>query len=503
MLSRMLCPPASLAPPGAQSIKQCKPCPSGKYVSFNGVSCEDYRIATIDGSVFSARQQCPRGTRPNPSNRSICLACNAKEYQVTLGDNRFSFQECRSCPEGTNTYSVGRTFCRRENSPCPKGYIQTSSGDCERCPVDFFYDTTVERCRICPQGQGSVGGLPSACSSCADVLLAGMSDSQCRFEFYDATSPDRGGNCSKGTRRSEKDNRICIQCSKGTFSNQTNADSCAPCPLDSIQSNSASSDCIPCPEGTVANNERTQCVTPETHCLPDRKLVTSKFAPDRCVYNKCPNQIPYSGDSSGSCGPCFYASFLNPKKVCQSCPLNSTSDGRVCTQCPAPLVRFGFGDRCVCGGPYGINIGIINGSCKTCPPGSHGGGLVSGPHGTTGNACIKCKAGTFRADVTRSDMECAFVGRCGGILQPCKPCPLNSTSEEGAMKCKPCPTGTFTYGIGDESCLKVGASSEPIELDEPVRQSLGAEPSSEPSAEPSAELELSAKDDSDAAGISL
>lgn len=169
------CPHGTWAPPGSTSVNQCKRCPPG--TTSNGYDqCVGCGFGRIFSQEFSECVSCPLGSKSKQlDDVGNCVLCEPGQYGE---GNQYELPDCHRCPENTTTYASGARFCRRLNGPCPKGFLQTSSGDCVRCNADERYDMELERCVPCPDNHGSVGGLPLQCAHCTEVVKARIKNSK-------------------------------------------------------------------------------------------------------------------------------------------------------------------------------------------------------------------------------------------------------------------------------------------------------------------------------------
>lgn len=380
---------------------------------------------------------------------------------------------CEACAPGTSSFSPGALFCRQNGNPCPRGYLEISSGDCIRCPIDYRYDEVNERCVKCDVGQGSIGGLPLSCASCARIIRAHVTESRC---FKNAPGIVVGSLendiCPPGTRADADWNR-CIACAPGTFSAVKNASECTSCPAGSVQADIGQASCIPCTQGTVPNQNRSLCVVPQTNCPRGTELVSvlsfsnsSATSADVCLSLSC--DLPPENSvlaRSRTCGKCARSQFLDDANMCSTCPVDAISDGKFCVKCDDGLVRVG--DECACRGDLAQNKGVVDGVCKECPPGSYG----KSSSIFQSNECLQCPAGSFRDLENDSLLKACEVNGDDSCPKaaPCKICPPNTiTRDPGATECIPCPPGTFSYGVGETECLRAGGASEPVTFNDPV-----------------------------------
>ncbi|KAI0560882.1 Tyrosine-protein kinase ephrin type A/B receptor-like protein [Gracilaria domingensis] len=486
-LSCTACPLGFVAPVAATSVDQCTiACPPGTQSSASG--CEPCSEGTFSPDGKRCRK-CVTGTVSNGPGASSCVPCKPGE-RVVLGFDLSVKSRCEQCPAGTTTFAAGALICRQNGNPCPRGYLQLSSGDCIRCPVDHYFDSTSDLCVPCEDGEGSAGGLPLSCASCKQIVRARIKDSRC---FTDATGVvivgEDDSSCPPGTRLDDRLG-VCIACERGTFSTTSNVNKCEVCPMGSVQPNFRGKSCIRCPTGTVPDEERVQCVVPQSNCPMGTDLIMISANTNGtvvCQSQDCDSRpTNVKSVESRTCGQCKRNEFMDADMSCNLCPPNAISDGKFCAECPAGLVRD-F-DVCACRGILAQNKGIVNGVCAVCPPGSFGQSLNE----LEDHQCVQCPAGTYR-DLTNDLSLASCYPSDEGCPDPapCKKCPPNTiTREPGATQCKPCPEGTFSYGLGETECLRKGALSEPIVFNDPFGN-VNDFPfdSEEPSTEPDAVLD--------------
>ena len=429
---------------------------------------------------------------PDPT----CEPCSPGEYGTSVYHSRFASTGCDKCEDGYTTYGSGIIQCRRVGDPCPTGFFETPAGDCVRCKVDEFLNRDTFLCERCPVGQGSAGGLVTKCNPCRDVINANIDGSSCWCYFVDQEGEyitpipaDENGDCIPGTYRSSDE--ICIICNAGTFSDTLNAAACQSCGENSVAPNQSSSRCIVCPDGTMADNEDISCKVPQTWCPKAALRTTYKFdsrsdLEDYCHREGCPL---VQGDLSYEQGLMCSA----------SCDRYSTDTAIVnpgdkeCNKYRGVLRRVMMGNRqseCGCRGLLAIEVGIVNGTCVKCQPGSYGSNQGRYLHPGVDNVCKKCPAGTYHTPLTGTGIMSCIDGRDPCVLMDniCRTCPPGEyTDTDGATECKKCPPGTFTYGVGNTKCLSLSSTSEPVVFDTPLANVGALEGSEEPEASVSPE----------------
>ncbi|KAI0558829.1 Tyrosine-protein kinase ephrin type A/B receptor-like protein [Gracilaria domingensis] len=420
----------SCAPGTSSEHRTCDRCPEG----------------TFSGAAAAKCTLCPLGTESEADFASQrCIPCEAGQYG-RFYRGYISYPKCFDCPENTESYTPGRRFCRKVNGPCPRGYIETSTGDCERCEVDERYDIATEHCVPCPSHEGSVGGLPLTCAPCADVIRAKVEKSHCVPWDELPRIPVVSQTCAPGTHIHDTQfARFCVPCRPGFYSSETNSAECLPCPSGKVSTDSGATQCESCPEGMVPDAYPDKCVNRETNCAIDEQLAIDHGDHPFCVSKEC----SVSEDGSYACPPCVPGS-------------SGLYEFRECEPCPGSQVRD-YDYSCGCRGPLAQNIGMMDGTCSECPAGSYGKSVAEGE-----NECVQCPAGTYRVVATYERMLSSVCPRCTEHT-PCEKCPAGFvTRNDGAMECEKCPPGTFTYGIGDTECLSFGAPSASAPFNHPL-----------------------------------
>ncbi|PXF40518.1 hypothetical protein BWQ96_09771 [Gracilariopsis chorda] len=383
--------------------------------------------------------------------------------------------QCRPCPSGSTTYENDALMCRRVGFPCPSGYRETDSGDCWRCHADQRFDLKLQRCVKCPTGTGAAPGLSLWCAPCSKMMERGVSDSGCVLERW--FLPEGRRDCPLGSRVAYRDSLnvpVCEKCPPGFFSAERNPSQCTPCPAGSVMPEEGAESCIPCAPYApiVANEDRTKCVDANTGCDADQQPAVVN-GQSICRSTRCGN-----GDNSTEaaigrvCGPCkphpWRNGFLRTDGdfagECSSCPVDTLSDGLVCTTCPRGQVRTEDG-RCGCRGPLALTRGVdADGNCVQCPKGTSG---MPGPDGE--NVCTICPPGTsYYAQTDRQLLGCAEEPRCSPFSDLCTLCPPGTVSTEaGSLRCEACPEGTFSHGYGSSKCLRKGEPTARVPYNDP------------------------------------
>lgn len=235
----------------------------------------------------------------------------------------------------------------------------------------------------------------------------------------------------------------CVDCKAGYFKAEEGILACDNCAPNSFAT-PASTKCTKCPEGT-ALLQKGKCGS----CSPGRYYNEEKA---RCL----------------KCGVNTFQPYENIKRYCFKCSgdTNSLKGATKCTKCPTNKAVMNDGSCGSC--PPGSHYCKYCTLCKLCPPSTFipyenvresclkcSGDSNSGEGATK---CIKCGHGEFlMSDGTcrkcpkgtgydKSKLKCTKCGfnmysKVNGVLQECMPCPLLTYANTGATDCFRCPDG--------------------------------------------------------------
>ena len=226
---------------------------------------------------------CPSGTFQPEAGSSTCLAC---------AQGKFSYAgsiDCLVCANGTNSSSdrTNETGCLRICHPGEYGVQQhvgkLGLAPCSQCGFDMYSDDYgATQCRSCPEGSGSTsvglisqgqcrwhcspgfissdglgGTLGTDCNSTcsSNCTQRCLSSSQSGSEYslcIDRCSAHVGGACqacAPGTHQSSSRSTMCLGCPAGKYS-LSGSSVCTDCARGSYSNQSNASSCILCDYGT-------------------------------------------------------------------------------------------------------------------------------------------------------------------------------------------------------------------------------------------------------------
>ena len=322
-----------------------------------------------------------------------------KECPVAYYNDRTS-EQCRACPAGTSTYTVGSRSI--EDCKCSPGHCAAGE-HCEPCPIDTFIGKQDVVCKQCPEGETTFGKSGSTACGCAP------------------------GSVRQGAG--------CVQCAANTF--------CYPC-LDTqpdCYGGVHQFDCFSLgisPPGSTSLKNCT-CMTGMTKLkrhMGDPAIASSYY----CV-RPPPNSV--SDGISISCKRGWTSVWEKSQLV-------------ACTLCsPGYYYYSSIADDFVGGTclpcPLGAYTGVSDtiGACTPCPSGSVGkrqaatsvedGCAVQSmlPEGKCGANAVML-LGTCLCDkgfYTNNTLKCA-------------PCPIGYFSSQVSNTCSKCPDGATTATVG-------------------------------------------------------
>jgi hypothetical protein len=336
-----------------------------------------------------------------------------KECPVAYYNDRTS-EQCRACPSGTSTYTVGSRSI--EDCKCIPGHY-AARGHCEPCPIDTFLGKQDVMCNKCPGGETTFGKTGSTACGCVP------------------------GSVRQGDG--------CVQCAANTF--------CYPC-LDTQPDCIQQFDCfslgISPPGSTSLKN--CSCMTGMTKLkrhTGDPTLASSYY----CV-RPPPNSV--SDGTSISCKRGWTSVWEKSQLI-------------ACTLCSPGYYYYSsiaddfLGGTCLpC--PLGSYTGVSDtvGACTKCPSGSVGKRQAATsvedgcamqrilPAGKCPDnavmilgACL-CDKGFYRfGDESNTTLVCA-------------PCPIGSFSSHVSNTCSRCPEGATTATVGATRRALCGATED-------------------------------------------
>lgn len=282
-----LCPAGLFTPSRAITRDQCKRCPPGTQPDdFSGGCRHCFARRIQDGIRTTLCEECPLGSVRNEAG-TRCLPCLPGDRGLRFNVRRGFAQVCLDCPEGTTNLGFGNDFCKKPEETCPPDRLTTSLGDCLSCSPDHFVvPGNPAKCRRCPVGQGSSGGLVNECLPCEEVvrreIKASTRNSRCMIDpifdnsltgptFQGIRARDENGDCPIGTIVNSRFPYSCINCGQSQTTGGKNAKYCEPCPINTTNERDQVA-CVPCPRGFVRFGGPA-CVDLTTGCIPNTTLI--------------------------------------------------------------------------------------------------------------------------------------------------------------------------------------------------------------------------------------
>ena len=437
------CPEFMTGPKQATSLSDCKMCPAGKEAYQGSGGCLPCRVGDFKPGKEGRCEVCPLGSISTKEGSTSCKPC-----PKGTRPNGFRRSKCVPCPDGATTMTPGAPYCRRIGLPCPAGFFETKSGDCDTCPEGYRYNSEENSCEKCAVGSVSRGRLQAKCRKCPAGQQPDYFRRECICQEGEQFADD--GKCEKCPKGTFINNQYigfdgCVKCEVGFFADERGSLNCKPCPRGTAASEEGSTRCEICGPDLMPNvprsdpeEEANACVARTTGCPLGwvRKDIGATTGPIfGCKRISCRVGTPVE-DIGKTCVPCERGEALNEKGTnCRRCAKDEVSDGGIiteCKKCPNGLLRdFEDGSKCTC---LRYGYGIQNGVCKPCPKGSYS--LED-----TG-VCRKCEPGRFTDRARQSS---------------CTKCKRNTISKmSGATKCRECPEGTVSNRIrGGTECIRL------------------------------------------------
>lgn len=176
----------------------------------------------------------------------------------------------------------------------------------------------------------------------------------------------------------------------------------------------------PAPPGTFRNDQfDRRCM----RCPPGQNSLVA--GAQFCVSDNNPCPPNFFTSSTGACLQCsVFERYNKEKKMCETCPKNSLSEGGIstrCKPCPKGMLTIPEDDvrRCVCREGLQPKLGSDGNECEKCPPGT--------ANASPGFTCFEC-------------FEETFASRPG--MASCRSCPSGFQQPlRGQTRCIPCAKG--------------------------------------------------------------
>ena len=147
--------------------------------------------------------------------------------------------------------------------PCKSGFSQAGSDSCSHCPVNTYYDKSLNLCKACPEGKYSLGEANSV-NECKNKQPCTEKD------YYYTYTP-----CINHTRNIEyhwKEPFICNNQTGVQKPSTLYSQECPNCSEGEFETNQGQVyECLPCAEGTFKDQNGTCLACPSGHFAPKFK----------------------------------------------------------------------------------------------------------------------------------------------------------------------------------------------------------------------------------------
>ena len=238
------------------SLPECIACSQTEISINNQTECE----ICEDGKRRSGNecQDCAIGSSGTGGQ---CVLCQLAKYQDVAGAS-----ECKTCPSGKTTRSVGHSAASDCQSCIDLGKVTSTiilGGVCTNCAPGKYVDVDV--CTNCEPGRYRLASQ-TECEKCiAGKFSDGSSPcADCPVGFYNTaeglsqceqciTQGAHSNSCEECTAGYRKEGSSCIACEAGKFS-VTGQVECQECALGLFQDQTSSPSCKQCLPGTFADD---------------------------------------------------------------------------------------------------------------------------------------------------------------------------------------------------------------------------------------------------------
>lgn len=399
-------------------------CSGSEIVQF----CDEGKVANIDHSKcvceagsyplnFLDCISCPSGYAKELSGDIECEICATGKYAKNL-------THCEDCRPGEDTRVPGSTFCK-----CDEPTISNSSGFCEACPVNSYYDTS--QISTDPRNRG-------VCTICQTSSSTSGLDNQ--------VGPDACV-CDRGYERTgNSHDYVCQSCPSNTF--EKNGE-CVDCGINasSPETSTTESDCK-CLSETCEFETIQPSKILGRHCL--KKCDDVRDVCKSCSVGKFKNTISNSGNQM-ACQSCVHGKFqgLTGQDRCNDCAPNRYHH----------LLAESSNAKCSCvlgHEPQDDNNKTLE--CIKCKPGHF-------KVDNTDTFCIPCAIGKFQPSSGQSScISCssnsgitnADTTLSSGSISPDN-CTCAAGSELSDNTCQVCQQGSFKDTAGIHNCTLCGS----------------------------------------------
>lgn len=310
-------------------------------------------------------------------------------------------------------------------------FFENADGDCEKCRKGYVYVAKENKCKRCPLGMVSPGGMNTICRKCQPPLIANFVNAQCRCTRNTFFTGKTCKPCPAGTDLSDDEHRFreCFPCAVGTFKAKAGTHDCEPCPYPLVALQGGATKCTKCPAGTMPDiadgpgDRGALCVSTKTRCPPGYgRTLGADGGFFGCEKIRCAADTA-AEDVGKVCARCEKGFRRRSEGAgCVKCKRNEVSEGgavKKCKACPNGLFQDERDrSKCSCYGYFALGYGMQGGICKKCAGGTFA--------GYTSEVCEKCGAGTFARGIGN---------------ESCEICGLGTFSKGGASECSKCAKG--------------------------------------------------------------
>ena len=304
------CSPGTYA--GSEGSVTCTRCAPGKYQGASG--------ATACSAACEPGSYCAEGA-------GAPLPCSEGTYSSAT--NLSSADQCQTTDPG-NFAPTGSM----QQIPCSRGSVQPlgGKGSCDACAAGKYQANEGQQtCVACEPGfycpEGAAAALPCAggsYSTSTSLTSAGDCTPTAPGHFAPTGSIEQTP-CSPGTVAPNAGMSSCVKCVAGTFQAEPGQLVCEPCTPGSYCSTEGAGAPTPCPSGTWSNmtglSSRHDC----TKVVMDEWAFTGSTAPKQCPV-------------SGFYCPGYDADNFNELPGSEPIPINS---GMSLTMRKVPVISFG------------------------------------------------------------------------------------------------------------------------------------------------------------------
>ena len=390
------------------------PCPSGKYRSSVGESCEEAGVgqhAPLWGSISAI--DCLAGTWNNLTGQSYCLNASSGHFVDSNGSTSQT-----PCPMGTWNNLTGQVSCTNASA----GYYVDANGSSSQTPASAGYYV---------DANGSSSQTPCAVGTWNN-LTGQVSCTNASAGYY----VDANGSATQ------------TPCDAGTYNPMNGSNSSTDC-VDVPTGNYSipgSPSPIPCLEGTWQNQTgQPSCMNASAGYYVDANGSASQTPCELGTWQNQTGQVSCTNASAGYYVDANGSSSQTPCAAGTYNPITGSNSTAACLTTPA-------GNYSGSGASYPIPCSVGTYQSQTGQPScmnASAGHYVSNPGSI---AEIECSSGTWTNLTGQS--ACALAS------------PGYYVDSNGSTTQTPCPTGSYNYNTGSSNPLDCLDSSPGYYVDQ-------------------------------------